>query len=70
MSTRKLTIERVYLITSLGVFDATPAELATRIRGHWAHADHPAARAPGSVRRGEPPTPAARPEKPLGPRRP
>ncbi|MFF2926897.1 ISAs1 family transposase [Streptomyces celluloflavus] len=25
LSTRKLTIERVYLITSLGVFDATPA---------------------------------------------
>ncbi|QJT04713.1 transposase [Streptomyces asoensis] len=25
----------VYLITSLGVFDATCAELATWIRGHW-----------------------------------
>jgi predicted transposase YbfD/YdcC len=31
----KLTIERVYLITSLDVFDATPAELAAWIRGHW-----------------------------------
>ncbi|MEU1276663.1 ISAs1 family transposase [Streptomyces sp. NPDC005799] len=35
LSTGKLTIERVYLITSLSVFDATPAELATWIRGHW-----------------------------------
>ncbi|MGW1554645.1 ISAs1 family transposase [Streptomyces sp. NPDC002346] len=35
LSTRKLTIERVYLITSLGVFDATPAQLAAWIRGHW-----------------------------------
>ncbi|MEV8529892.1 ISAs1 family transposase [Streptomyces sp. NPDC052000] len=35
MSTGKLTIERVYLITSLSVFDATCAELATWIRGHW-----------------------------------
>ncbi|WP_053690151.1 ISAs1 family transposase [Streptomyces sp. WM6372] len=35
MSTGKLTIQRVYLITSLGVFDATPAELAAWIRGHW-----------------------------------
>ncbi|MBO0913674.1 transposase, partial [Streptomyces laculatispora] len=34
-ATGKLTIERVYLITSLDVFDATPAELATWIRGHW-----------------------------------
>ncbi|WP_233444719.1 ISAs1 family transposase, partial [Streptacidiphilus albus] len=35
LGTGKLTIERVYLITSLDVFDATPAELATWIRGHW-----------------------------------
>ncbi|MEU0072169.1 hypothetical protein ABZ027_21870 [Streptomyces sp. NPDC006332] len=35
MSTGKLTIERVYLITSLGVFDATCTEPATWIRGHW-----------------------------------
>ncbi|MCX4633037.1 ISAs1 family transposase [Streptomyces sp. NBC_01443] len=35
LSTRKLTIERVYLITSLSVFDATCTELATWIRGHW-----------------------------------
>ncbi|MGW2587335.1 ISAs1 family transposase [Streptomyces virginiae] len=35
MSTGKLAIERVYLITSLSVFDATSAELATWIRGHW-----------------------------------
>ncbi|MGW0826968.1 ISAs1 family transposase [Streptomyces sp. NPDC002845] len=33
--TGKLTIERIHLITSLDVFDATPAELATWIRGHW-----------------------------------
>lgn len=36
MSIGKLTIERVYLITSLSVFDATCTELATWIRGgHW-----------------------------------
>lgn len=35
MSTGKLTIERVHLITSLSVFDATCTELATWIRGHW-----------------------------------
>lgn len=35
LSTGKLTIERVYVITSLDVFDATPAELASWIRGHW-----------------------------------
>lgn len=35
LSTGKLTIERVYLITSLTVFDATCTELATWIRGHW-----------------------------------
>ncbi|MET7794790.1 ISAs1 family transposase, partial [Micrococcus luteus] len=35
LSTGKLAIERVYLITSLDVFDATPAELAAWIRGHW-----------------------------------
>ncbi|WP_258573024.1 hypothetical protein [Streptomyces sp. KM273126] len=35
MSTGKLTIERVYPITSLSVFDATCTELATWIRGHW-----------------------------------
>jgi amino acid transporter len=34
-----------------------------------ARADRPAARAPGSVRRGEPPTPAEQPEPPLGSRR-
>ncbi|MDB5448558.1 MAG: hypothetical protein JWQ97_3875 [Phenylobacterium sp.] len=34
LGTGKLTIERVYLITSLDVFDATPTELATWIRGH------------------------------------
>jgi predicted transposase YbfD/YdcC len=33
--TGKLTIERIYLITSLDVTDATPAELASWIRGHW-----------------------------------
>ena len=35
LSTGKLTIERVYLITSLSVFDATCTELAIWIRGHW-----------------------------------
>jgi predicted transposase YbfD/YdcC len=35
LSTGKLTIERVYVITSLDVFDATPAELVSWIRGHW-----------------------------------
>ncbi|WP_256984910.1 ISAs1 family transposase [Streptomyces sp. 2R] len=35
LATGKLTIERVYLITSLDVFDATPAKLAAWIRGHW-----------------------------------
>ncbi|MEU9379745.1 ISAs1 family transposase [Streptomyces sp. NPDC048279] len=35
LSTGKLTIERVNLITSLSVFDATCTELATWIRGHW-----------------------------------
>lgn len=35
LSTGKPTIERVYLISSLDVFDATPAELAAWIRGHW-----------------------------------
>ncbi|RPK43447.1 transposase family protein [Streptomyces sp. ADI93-02] len=35
MSAGKLTIERVYLITGLTVFDATCTELATWIRGHW-----------------------------------
>ncbi|MFD1277290.1 ISAs1 family transposase [Streptomyces kaempferi] len=35
LSTGKLAIERVYLITSLNVFDATCTELATWIRGHW-----------------------------------
>ncbi|MFE9934653.1 ISAs1 family transposase [Streptomyces sp. NPDC005533] len=35
LATGKLTIERVYLITSLDDFDATPAELAAWIRGHW-----------------------------------
>jgi predicted transposase YbfD/YdcC len=35
LSTGKLTIERVYVITSLDVFDATLAELASWIRGHW-----------------------------------
>ena len=35
LTTGKLTIERVYLITSLDIFDATPAELAAWIRGHW-----------------------------------
>lgn len=34
-STGKLTIERVYLITSLDTYDATLAQLATWIRGHW-----------------------------------
>ncbi|MGO4463726.1 helix-turn-helix domain-containing protein [Streptomyces sp. M-16] len=31
----KLTIERVYLITSLGPGEATGAQLASWIRGHW-----------------------------------
>lgn len=35
LSTGKLSIERVYVITSLDVFDATSAELAAWIRGHW-----------------------------------
>lgn len=35
LSTGKLTVERVYLITSLSIFDATPDELASWIRGHW-----------------------------------
>jgi predicted transposase YbfD/YdcC len=35
LSTGKLTIERVYLITSLSVVDATCTELAIWIRGHW-----------------------------------
>ncbi|MER7813448.1 ISAs1 family transposase, partial [Streptomyces sp900116325] len=35
LSAGKLTIERVYLITSLTVFDATCTELAAWIRGHW-----------------------------------
>ncbi|ATW51442.1 ISAs1 family transposase [Streptomyces peucetius subsp. caesius ATCC 27952] len=35
LSTGKLTIERVYVITSLDAFDATPTQLATWIRGHW-----------------------------------
>ncbi|MET7539617.1 ISAs1 family transposase [Streptomyces sp. NPDC005507] len=35
LSTGKLSIERVYVITSLDVFDATPAELAAWIRSHW-----------------------------------
>ncbi|WP_328760375.1 ISAs1 family transposase [Streptomyces sp. NBC_00271] len=35
LSTGKLTIERVNLITSLSVFDATCTELATWVRGHW-----------------------------------
>ncbi|WP_322985355.1 hypothetical protein [Streptomyces sp. S584] len=35
MSAGKLTIERVYLITSLTVLDATCTELAVWTRGHW-----------------------------------
>lgn len=35
LSTGKLTIERFYVITSLDVYDATPAQLAAWIRGHW-----------------------------------
>ncbi|WP_405747251.1 ISAs1 family transposase [Streptomyces sp. NBC_01525] len=35
LSTGKLTIERVYLITNLSVLDANCTELATWIRGHW-----------------------------------
>ncbi|CCA59339.1 hypothetical protein SVEN_6053 [Streptomyces venezuelae ATCC 10712] len=34
-STGMPTIKRVYLITSLDVFDATMAQLAAWIRGHW-----------------------------------
>ncbi|MFF1423132.1 hypothetical protein [Streptomyces sp. NPDC058280] len=34
-STGKLTSERVYLVTSLSVFDATCTEPAIWIRGHW-----------------------------------
>ncbi|MFE6755786.1 hypothetical protein ACFVDQ_19655 [Streptomyces sp. NPDC057684] len=34
-STDKLTIERVYLITSLPPGAATGAQLAVWIRGHW-----------------------------------
>ncbi|MFJ2671381.1 ISAs1 family transposase [Streptomyces sp. NPDC087525] len=35
LSTGKLAIERVYVITGLSLFDATCTELATYIRGHW-----------------------------------
>ncbi|MFF1594086.1 transposase [Streptomyces sp. NPDC058286] len=35
LSTGKLTIERVPVITSLDIFGATPAQLAAWIRGHW-----------------------------------
>ncbi|WP_405638851.1 ISAs1 family transposase [Streptomyces sp. NBC_00019] len=35
LSTGKLTVERVYVITSLDIYDATPAQLAAWIRGHW-----------------------------------
>ncbi|MFG1811082.1 hypothetical protein [Streptomyces sp. NPDC049040] len=41
LSTGKLTIERVYLITSLSVFDTTCTELATWIRGHWGNRGAP-----------------------------
>ncbi|MCX5233562.1 ISAs1 family transposase [Streptomyces sp. NBC_00233] len=36
LSTGRLTIERVYVITSLDIYDATPAQPAAWIRGHWA----------------------------------
>jgi len=35
LTTGKLTIERVYVITGLDIYDATPAQLAAWIRGHW-----------------------------------
>jgi IS4 transposase len=35
LSTGKLTIERVYAITSLDIYDATPAQIAAWIRGRW-----------------------------------
>ncbi|MGW3911124.1 hypothetical protein ACWEBX_06250 [Streptomyces sp. NPDC005070] len=35
MSTGKLTIARVYVITVLDIYDATPAQLAAWIRSHW-----------------------------------
>ncbi|WP_176741576.1 transposase [Streptomyces sp. LUP30] len=40
LSTRKLTVERVYLITGLSVFDATCTELATWIRVHRGIENH------------------------------
>ncbi|GAA3053173.1 ISAs1 family transposase [Streptomyces glomeratus] len=36
MRTGKVTIERVYALTSLRAHEATPADLAERVRGHWA----------------------------------
>lgn len=34
--TGKVSLERVYAVTSLMVHQATPADLAKRVRGHWA----------------------------------
>ncbi|MCL8017989.1 hypothetical protein [Streptomyces sp. AS02] len=34
--TGKVSIERVYAITSLTVYQANRADLAQRVRGHWA----------------------------------
>ncbi|MEU9457198.1 ISAs1 family transposase [Streptomyces sp. NPDC048277] len=34
--TGKVSLERVYAITSLTAHQATPADLAERVRGHWA----------------------------------
>ncbi len=33
---RKVSIERVYALTSLRAHEAIPADLAERVRGHWA----------------------------------
>lgn len=34
--TGKVSLERVYAVTSLTALQATPADLARRVRGHWA----------------------------------
>ncbi|MFE0646950.1 ISAs1 family transposase, partial [Streptomyces sp. NPDC058877] len=36
MRTGKVSLERVYAVTSLKAHQATPADLAERVRGHWA----------------------------------
>lgn len=36
VSTGKVSLERIYAVTSLAAHQATAAELAERVRGHWA----------------------------------